>query len=117
MPLGPYEDFGQCVQAQKMKGHSDESARKICGAMQQKIEGSSSSPNLQQGLSGQMSQQFAAAAEDQRMPPSAPQAEGVTLTPEQVQTLVDAAFNDDIEAVKRILSELVNVEEAPPAAQ
>ena len=39
MPLGPYEDFGQCVQAQKMKGKSDESARAICGKMQADIEG------------------------------------------------------------------------------
>lgn len=42
MPLGQYEDFGQCVQAQKMKGHDDESARKICGEMQARLEGSSS---------------------------------------------------------------------------
>lgn len=34
MPVGPYETFGQCVGAQKRKGKSDESARKICGAME-----------------------------------------------------------------------------------
>lgn len=34
MPVGPYKTFGQCVAAQKRKGHSDESARKICGKME-----------------------------------------------------------------------------------
>lgn len=31
MPIGPYADFAECVAAQKKKGHSDESAKKICG--------------------------------------------------------------------------------------
>ena len=39
MPLGKYVDFGECVQAQKMKGKSDEIARAICGKMQAEIEG------------------------------------------------------------------------------
>jgi len=38
MPIGPYENFGECVAAQKKKGKSDESARKICGAMEQKMK-------------------------------------------------------------------------------
>lgn len=39
LPIGPYEDFEACVIDQKAKGHNDESARKICGALQNKIEG------------------------------------------------------------------------------
>lgn len=35
MPVGPYETFGECVGAQKRKGKSDDSARRICGAMEQ----------------------------------------------------------------------------------
>lgn len=38
MPVGPYKTFGSCVAAQKRKGHSDESARKICGAIEQKTK-------------------------------------------------------------------------------
>ena len=37
MPLGPYETFGECVGAQKRKGHTDEEARKICGAMERDL--------------------------------------------------------------------------------
>ena len=35
MPVGPWETFGQCVGAQKRKGYGDESARKICGKIEQ----------------------------------------------------------------------------------
>ncbi len=34
MPIGPFKDFADCVGAQKRKGKSDESARKICGALE-----------------------------------------------------------------------------------
>ena len=37
MPLGPYATFGECVGAQKRKGHTDEEARKICGAMERDL--------------------------------------------------------------------------------
>lgn len=39
LPMGPYSDFADCVADQKKKGHSDESAHKICGAIEKKIEG------------------------------------------------------------------------------
>ena len=42
MPIGTFKDFGACVSAQKAKGKSDESARKICGhieKMSKKKEG------------------------------------------------------------------------------
>ena len=34
MPIGPYKNFAACVAAQKRKGHSDESAKKICGKIE-----------------------------------------------------------------------------------
>jgi len=34
MPIGPYKDFQECVNAQKSKGKDDESAKKICGAIE-----------------------------------------------------------------------------------
>ena len=39
MPLGPFKDFDACVRTQISKGKSKESAQKICGALQKKIEG------------------------------------------------------------------------------
>lgn len=36
MPVGPYTTFAECVTSQKHKGKSEESARKICGAIEQK---------------------------------------------------------------------------------
>ena len=39
MPFAGYKDFSACVTAQKKKCKSDESARKICGALQKKAEG------------------------------------------------------------------------------
>lgn len=35
MPVGPYADFGTCVGAQRKKGYSQDSARKICGKIEQ----------------------------------------------------------------------------------
>jgi hypothetical protein len=37
MPLagGKYKDFNACVMDQKSKGHDDESAKKICGKLEQ----------------------------------------------------------------------------------
>jgi len=36
MPLGPYKTFAQCVAAQKKKGKSEASARKICGEIEKR---------------------------------------------------------------------------------
>src|SRR5262245_29260204 len=38
MPFGPYDDFAACLVDQRRKGHSDESAHKICGALQRDLE-------------------------------------------------------------------------------
>ena len=38
-PFGPYEDFDDCVRDQIKKGHSEESAKKICATIHKKITG------------------------------------------------------------------------------
>lgn len=38
MPFANYPDFGACVLDQKGKGHDEESAKRICGALQAKTE-------------------------------------------------------------------------------
>ena len=39
MPLGPYKDWSSCISAQRKKGHSEESAKKICGYLEKKSKG------------------------------------------------------------------------------
>ena len=39
MPMGPYKNFDECVRDQRKKGHSEESAKKICGSIKKKVEG------------------------------------------------------------------------------
>lgn len=34
MPVGPYDTFAQCVAAMNQRGYSDDTARRICGAME-----------------------------------------------------------------------------------
>ena len=38
MPIWPYKDFDACVIAQKNKWHDDESAKKICWAIKERVE-------------------------------------------------------------------------------
>lgn len=38
MPFGPYANFEACIRDQKSKGHDEEGASKICGAMKAKLE-------------------------------------------------------------------------------
>lgn len=38
MPIGPYKNFADCVAAQKSKGKSEESAKKICGSIEKKAK-------------------------------------------------------------------------------
>jgi len=40
MPFMGFKNFADCVKKQKAKGKSDLSARKICGSLQKKAEGS-----------------------------------------------------------------------------
>ena len=112
VPLGPYSDFGQCVQAQKLKGKSDESARAICGKMQADIEGGSS--------------QYAAAptnpqmSQAEMMKKEEDNAGGeVTFTAKEIEALAQAATDGDMQRVLQIISEKVNIQEessAPPPA-
>ncbi len=39
MPFAGYKNFAACLAAQKKKGKSDESAKKICGYLKNKTEG------------------------------------------------------------------------------
>ena len=108
MPLGKWESFGQCVGAQKRMGHSDESARKICGSIEAKQGGSSqygAAPS-----SSQMSEQMQQKQKDE--------GDGnVTLTMQEAEALANAVFNDDLETAKKILSSVMNIqEEAAPSA-
>ena len=36
MPVGPYKTFGDCVVAQRRKGHSADAARRICGEIEKR---------------------------------------------------------------------------------
>lgn len=38
MPIGSYKDWDECVQAQIRKGHSKQSAERICGAIEAEIK-------------------------------------------------------------------------------
>lgn len=37
MPLGPYKKWDDCIAAQRKKGHSLESAKKICGSIEANV--------------------------------------------------------------------------------
>jgi hypothetical protein len=39
MPLGPYKNWNACIAAQRKKGHSLESSKKICGKLEQLSKG------------------------------------------------------------------------------
>jgi phage gp29-like protein len=39
LPFGKWEDFDSCVADHVSRGHSEDSARRICGAIQEKVEG------------------------------------------------------------------------------
>jgi hypothetical protein len=38
MPLGSYEDWAECIKAQRKKGHSKESAERICGHIEKQTK-------------------------------------------------------------------------------
>jgi len=48
MPIGPYKDFGACVVAQKKKGRSDESAKKICGEIEKRTKEGKGEVNVEE---------------------------------------------------------------------
>lgn len=46
MPFGPWENFDACVADMLKKGHDEDSAKRICGALKARLEGS---PNILEG--------------------------------------------------------------------
>lgn len=42
--MGPYSSFDSCVATQRQRGRSEESARKVCGAIKRDVEGSEALP-------------------------------------------------------------------------
>ena len=89
-------------------GHSDESARKICGKIQAETEGASSSQEFGSAPNPQMSQ-----AEIMK---EKPEGGDVTLTMQEAEALANAVFNGDLETAKKILSEVMNIQEESPQA-
>ena len=92
-------------------GHSDISARKICGSIEAKQ--ASSSQETKYGANP-MSQQM-------DRPPSSEDGGGsVSVPKDKAEALVSAIMNDDLQTAKRIASEIFNIEEEaapnkPPA--
>lgn len=41
MPLGPYKNWNECIAAQRKKGHSENSANRICGEIEKRGKGAS----------------------------------------------------------------------------
>jgi dsRNA-specific ribonuclease len=105
MPLAKWKTFGQCVGAQKRMGHSDESARKICGSIEAKM-GSSQEAKL---AANPMSQQM-------DKPPSEDGGGGsVSVPKDKAEALVSAIMNDDLQTAKRIAADIFNIEEEEAA--
>jgi hypothetical protein len=46
MPFAGFKDFDDFLAAQKKKGKSDESAKKICGALKNKTEGAATDKDV-----------------------------------------------------------------------
>ena len=113
MPIGKYATFGECVGAQKRLGHSDESARKICGTIQAKTEGAASSQYAAAPTNPQMSQAEMMKKEEDN------EGGSVTFTAKEMEALAQAASDGDNQRVLQIISEKVNIQEessAPPPA-
>ena len=95
------------------EGLSAAAADRYCGALQQQIEGGSSSQEFASAPNPQMSEQMQQKQKDE--------GEGnVTLTMQEAEALANAVFNNDLEKAKKILSSVMNIQEetgpAPPAA-
>ena len=96
------------------EGLSAAAADRYCGALQQQIEGGSSSQEFGSAPNPQMSEQMQQKQKEDG-------GEGnVTLTMQEAEALANAVFNNDIEKAKKILSSVMNIQEetgpAPPQA-
>ena len=85
-------------------GHSDESARKICGSIEAK-QGSSSIEKYGANPSNNMSQDMEAAAA------------AISLTQEQATKIIQTAIDEGATKTVALFKEIVNIEEeeGPPA--
>lgn len=36
-PFGPFEDFAECIAAMRRQGHTEDEARRICGALEERL--------------------------------------------------------------------------------
>jgi hypothetical protein len=92
------------------EGLSAAAADRYCGALQQQIEGGSSSQEFGSAPNPQMSQAEMMKKEDDS-------GGNVTLTMQEAEALANAVFNGDLEGAKKILSSVMNIqEEAAPSA-
>ena len=115
VPLGKYKDFSACHAAKMREGLSAAAADRYCGALQQQIEGGSSSQEFGSAPNAQMSQ-----AEMMKNKGEEDNAGGeVTFTAKEIEALAQAATDGDMQRVLQIISEKVNIQEessAPPPA-
>jgi hypothetical protein len=105
MPLGPYSTFADCVSAQKRKGHSDESARKICGSLEQ-----------QTGASSQVQKDSASyemSAQDMEKKPE-DNNQSVSFSESEITQLVQTAADEGATKTLALLKEKVDIEEEGP---
>jgi hypothetical protein len=91
MPLGKWKTFGQCVGAQKRMGHSDESARKICGKIQAETEGGSSSQKQQ--FASQSAMSFPPSQQQEQKKKPEEESAQISLSQQQGETVLSALVN------------------------
>ena len=89
MPLGHWKTFGQCVGAQKRMGYSDERARKICGAIEQKIG------SQKEQSAAEPSMSFPPKQKQEQPQEKKPEesAEGVNLSQQEAEVVLSALVN------------------------
>ena len=86
MPLGPYKDFTACLIAQRNKGHSSESAHKICGALEQKV-------GSQEQRSASNDSMSFPPQQKQEQKPKEESAQGLNLSVQEAEDVVSALVN------------------------
>lgn len=108
MPLGPYATFGECVGAQKRKGHSDESAHRICGALEQQ----SASSQVQKQGAAYNNMSFPPKQEQEKKPEEGGKIE---MSMEQGEALANAVMNlppsPEAETAQKIITDIMDIEQ------
>jgi hypothetical protein len=121
MPLGQYADFPACESAKRRQGLSPDAAKRYCGALEQKIRGSSQKPK------GAYADPMSAQVSDQQGQEGSVQISGSalgTITKAIVNT-IDAmeagnVTENELQALQQalqVIQEVANIEEetAPDA--